>query len=71
MYSGKYRAICTKRLVSKKTPLEREELEISRLTLRFNKAWLAETNPSHPEIAVAMSEYLSLTEAAKLNDNSE
>ena len=42
-----------------------EELEISRLTLRFNKAWLAETNPSHPEIAVAMSEYLSLTEVPR------
>lgn len=33
-----------------------------RLTLKFNRAWLSETHPAQPDIAEAMSEYLSLAE---------
>ena len=39
-----------------------QELEISRICLKFNRAWLAESHPTGPEIAEAMSEYISMQE---------
>ncbi|CAJ1329087.1 unnamed protein product, partial [Effrenium voratum] len=41
---------------------EEKDLHVVRLTLKFNRAWLSETHPAQPDIAEAMSEYLSLAE---------
>lgn len=39
-----------------------EELEVSQICLKFNRAFLAESHPSGPEIAEAVSEYITMQE---------